>query len=122
MEVNSENYEPLRDGDNFYIWGTSAAEVDEGLDVTAESEAFMNLAYVYDDMDVKNKEPANLDVIDLEFANLPRNQKEVVDTWDEEIEAGSTIGLLLSSKSNTRVITAVAVTNITKSIFEDGPL
>jgi len=43
IEVTS-SYEPLRDGDNFYIWGTSAAEVDEGLDVSSESKAFIKLA------------------------------------------------------------------------------
>jgi len=82
----------------------------------------MKLAQVYGDMDVVNKLPENLDLLDLEFANLKKGKKEIVTIWDEEIEAGSTIGVLFSSKSKDRTITAVAVTNITKSIFEDGPL
>jgi len=73
-------------------------------------------------MDIKNEEPTNLDLIDLEFANLKKGKKEIVVTWEEEIEAGSTIGILFSSITKDRTITAVAVTNITKSIYEDGPL
>lgn len=73
-------------------------------------------------MDIKNEEPSNLDLIDLEFANLKKGKNEIVVTWEEEIEAGSTIGVLFSSITKDRTITAVAVTNITKSIYEDGPL